>query len=73
MAQFSANDKISRKYFGDSSQLTNWILVSVATCNMTIRVPNFIPGFLEDMDKYMLRRLAPLAVRVGVKNVVTNS
>ena len=47
----SGNDEIAGRYFGDSLQLTNWILDSVATCYMTPHVSNFIPGLLEDTDK----------------------
>ena len=48
----SGNDKISSRDFGDSSKLTNWIVDSRATCHMTTQVSNFIPGSLEDTDKY---------------------
>ena len=53
MAQISGNDKISSRYFGDSLQLTNWILDSGATCHMTPEVSDFIPGLLEDKDKHI--------------------
>ena len=36
-----------------SSQLTNWILDSGVTCHMTPEVMDFIPGTLEDTDKYI--------------------
>ena len=49
----SGKGKISNRYFGDSSQLTNWVLDSVATCHMTPQVSDFIPGPLEDTDKYI--------------------
>ena len=39
--------------YGDSSQLTNWILDSGATCHMTPEVSDFISGSLEDTDKYI--------------------
>ena len=39
--------------YGESSQLTNWILDSGATCHMTIGSSDFIPGSLEDTDKYI--------------------
>ena len=39
--------------FGDSSQLTNLILDSGATCHMTPNVSDFIPGSLEDTDKHI--------------------
>ena len=39
--------------FGDSSQLTNWILDSGATCHMTPEVSDLIPGSLEVTDKYI--------------------
>ena len=35
MARKSGNDECPNGNFGDSSQLTNWILDSVATCHMT--------------------------------------
>ena len=49
-----SNDDVSKsKDYGDSSQLTNWILDSGATCHMTPEVTDFIPGSLEDADKYI--------------------
>ena len=51
MARMLDNEKITGTNFGDSSQLTNWILDSGATCNMKLRVSDFIPGLLEYMDK----------------------
>ena len=36
-----------------SSQLTNWILDPGVTCHMTPEVSDFIPGSLEDTDKYI--------------------
>ena len=48
----SSNDKCPSEEFGGSSQLTNWILYSGAICNMTPEVSDFIPGSLEDTDKY---------------------
>ena len=48
------NDDVSKsKDYGDSSQLTNWILDSGATCHMTPEVKDLIPGTLEDTDKYI--------------------
>ena len=47
------NDESPSRYFGDSWQLTNWILDSGATCHMTPQVSNFIPGSLEDRDKHI--------------------
>ena len=35
MARMSSDDKRENKNYGDSSQLTNWILDSGATCHMT--------------------------------------
>ena len=49
----SSNDKRSIEKYGDSSQLTNRILDSGATCHMTPEVSDFIPGSLEDTDKYI--------------------
>ena len=53
MARMS-NDGVSKnKDYGDSSQLTNWILNSGATCHMTPEVTDFIPGSLENADKFI--------------------
>ena len=49
---YSDDERKSVKY-NDSSQLTNWILDSGATCHMTPEVSDFIPGTLEDTDKYI--------------------
>ena len=53
MARMSNDDKRNNKHYGDSSQLTNWILDSGATCHMTPEVMDFIPGSLEDADKFI--------------------
>ena len=51
MARMSSNDERSSEKYGDSLQLTNWILYLGATCHMTPEVSGFIPGSLEDTDK----------------------
>ena len=53
MARMSNDDVSINKYYGDSSQLNNWILDSGATCHMTPEVTDFIPGSLEDTDKFI--------------------
>ena len=53
MARMSNNDKFPSGHFGDSSQLTNWIVDFGATCHMTPEVSDFIPGSLENMDKHI--------------------
>ena len=53
MARISSNDERKSGKYGDSSQLTNWILDSGATCHMTPEVMDFIPGSLEDTDKFI--------------------
>ena len=53
MARMSDNDECSSRDFGDSLQLTNWILYLGATCHMTPQVSDFIPGLLEDTDKHI--------------------
>ena len=53
MARMYSNDEFPSGIFGESSQLTNWILDSEATCHMTPEVLDFIPGTLEDTDKYI--------------------
>ena len=53
MLRMYSNDERSNEKHGDISQLTNWILYSGATCHMTPEVSDFIPGSLEDADKYI--------------------
>ena len=53
MARMSNDDVRENKDYGDSSQLTNWILDSGETCHMTPEVTDFIPGSLEDTDKFI--------------------
>ena len=53
MARRYDNYEFPSRDFGDSSQLTNWILDSGATCNMTPQVSDFIPGLLEDTDEHI--------------------
>ena len=53
MARMSSDDERKSVKYGDSLQLTNWILDSGATCHMTPEVSDFIPGSLVDTDKYI--------------------
>ena len=53
MARMSNDDVSKNKDYGDSSQLTNWILESGATCHMTPEVTYFVLGSLEDTDKFI--------------------
>ena len=53
MAQMSSDEKCESKDYGDSSQLTNCILDSGATCHMTPEFTDFIPGSLQDTDKFI--------------------
>ena len=53
MARMSSDDKCESRDYGDSSQLTNWILDSGATCHMTPEVTDFVPGSLEDTDGFI--------------------
>ena len=53
MARMSSDDERKIVKYGDSSQLTNWTLDSGATCHMTLEVTDFIPGTLEDTDKFI--------------------
>ena len=53
MARMSDDDERESKEYGDSSQLNNWILDSGAMCHMTPEVTDFIPGSLEDTDKFI--------------------
>ena len=51
MAHMSGNNECPSGNFGESSQLTNWILNSGTTCHMTPDISDFISGSLEDTDK----------------------
>ena len=51
MARMSSDDERKSVEYGDSSQLTNWILGSGAKCHMTPEVTDFITGSLEATDK----------------------
>ena len=53
MARMSDNEKYSSRDFGDSSQLTNWILDPGSMCQITPQVSGFILGSLEDTDKHI--------------------
>ena len=53
MACMYGNEKCTSGNFGDSSQQTNWILDSGATCHMTPQLSYFIPYLLEDTDKHI--------------------
>ena len=53
MAQMYSDDERKSVKYGDSSQLTNWILDLVATCHMTPEVSDFIPVSLKDKYKYI--------------------
>ena len=51
MVRMSDDDKYYRRVFGESPQLTNWILDSRETYHMTPQVSYFIIYSLEDTDK----------------------
>ena len=53
MAHMSGNDECPSEKFGDSSQVTDWILDYEAKCHMTQEVSDFIPVSLEDTDKHI--------------------
>ena len=53
MTRMSSDDKRKNKIYGNSSQLTNWILDSGATFHMTPEVTDLIPGSLDDTDKFI--------------------
>ena len=53
MSRMSFNAKSSRRDFGDSLQMNNWVLDSGATCHMTPEISDFILGSLVETDKYI--------------------
>ena len=53
MARMYGNNESLSRDFVESLQFTNWILDSGAMCHMTPQISHFIPGLLEDTDKYI--------------------
>ena len=53
MERMSSKDECSIENYGDSSQLTNWILDSRGTCHMTPELSVFIQESLEHTDTYI--------------------
>ena len=51
MICMSDNDKNPSRYFGDSSQLTNWILDSVLFFSYDTTGLVFYPGIIRNTDK----------------------
>ena len=68
MAQMYGNYKSSSTDFGDISKLTNWILDSGATCHMKPQLSDFIPGLLEDTDKFILKLRMDMTSRRSKKD-----
>ena len=52
----SSNDERKSVKYGDSSQLTNWILDLGETCHMTPEVSDFIPVSLEHTENTLKLR-----------------
>ena len=50
MVRMSGNNECPSGNFGESSQLTNWVLDSGSTCHMMPEVLDFIPGSLKYTD-----------------------
>ena len=53
MERMSSDDKRKSEKYGESLQFTNWILDWGETFHTTPEVSYFIPGSLEDTDKYI--------------------
>ena len=53
MARMTSNVENPRRDFGDSSQLTNWMLDSGAMFHMTQYISGFIPGTMMEREKYI--------------------
>ena len=51
MSHTYSNVEIPRRYFVDSSKLTNWILDSGATCHTSPKISDFVPGSLAETEK----------------------
>ena len=53
MVHMSNNAERPRINYGDSSQLTNWVLDSGTTFHMTPNISYYVPGSLVETDKYI--------------------
>ena len=53
MARMSSDDERKSVKYGNSLQLTTWILYLGDPCHMKTEVSYFIPKSLEDTDKYI--------------------
>ena len=53
MVPMSSNAESPRRNYGDTSELTDWVLDPSATCYMTPEISDFIPGSLTETDKYI--------------------
>ena len=53
MACICSNAESPSRYFGDSSQLTTWILDSVATYQTATDISDFILVSMAETDKYI--------------------
>ena len=53
MAHMSPNTEIPRRNYGNSSQLTNWVLDSGATCHMAPDISYFVLVSLVETEKYI--------------------
>ena len=53
MAHMYSNAESPERNYGDSSQLTNWILESGLTCHMKAEISDFRPGSLVETYKYI--------------------
>ena len=49
----SSNIESPRRYFGDSSQMNNWVLDLGEMCHMTPDISDFVPISLEETDKHI--------------------
>ena len=54
MERMYSNINNLERYFGDISQLTNWILESVANFPMTSHISNFVLGSVVETEKINL-------------------
>ena len=53
MARMSSDDERKSVKYGDSLQLTNWILDSGATCHIIPDISYFIIDLLDNTDKHI--------------------
>ena len=66
MERMSTNEESTRSNYEDILQLTNWILDSITTCNMTPELSDFMPVSLVEINNHTSK------LQMGIFHIKTN-